>query len=378
MATAQSQETKTRSYFSNTTFFYAFDNEKSGGTGDEKDFKVASSELLGGTPGFVRYNDITGYHNTSKSELFFDPTNNYLGIGLSGSPAPRKNLHVHDSTGSDVAIRMTTNSSGVGVNDGVTIESDGNNLEFQFNSDFVLKRAGTVKYYFNANGLHYGGTAVGNSALNMSSINDRGVLLPSLTTSERDSITAIMPSQDGLLIFNNENKSFDFYDYDASSWRQIGGNPRNAAYLGNTTTTLSATTETHLKAFSARNNYGNNIDGNVSGDYFEILNTTGSFGQYQNFIYTVNLTFSSPVGSPRVEFYVKSSTQSSPTVYNIYHGRYILDFTSSSLETVNFSGVLMLQDTTRVALFYKVVNGTSVNLNSNSKGQGFWLTRIGI
>lgn len=51
---------------------------------------------------------------------------------------------------------------------------------------------------------------------------DAGVLFPRLTTLERDAI-AVSAQDDGLLIYNTDEKCFDYYHALSAAWKQLCG-----------------------------------------------------------------------------------------------------------------------------------------------------------
>ncbi|SMO72775.1 hypothetical protein SAMN06265171_105277 [Chryseobacterium rhizoplanae] len=52
---------------------------------------------------------------------------------------------------------------------------------------------------------------------------DAGALFPRLTTLERDAI-AVSVQEDGLLIYNTDEKCFDYYQALSGTWKQMCGN----------------------------------------------------------------------------------------------------------------------------------------------------------
>lgn len=100
-----------------------------------------------------------------------------------------------------------------------------------------------------------GKIGIGNSnpqaALDISSTNS-GVLLPRLTTLQRDAIA--LPIQRGMIIYNINTEKLNYYDGTTLSWKEVGGGTANPA--------------------------GNNS--NIQ------FNNNGSFGAYTNFVWDNN------------------------------------------------------------------------------------------
>ncbi|WP_426478048.1 hypothetical protein ACP3T3_00775 [Chryseobacterium sp. CBSDS_008] len=59
---------------------------------------------------------------------------------------------------------------------------------------------------------------------------DAGVLFPRLTTLERDAI-AVSTQQDGLLIYNTDEKCFNYYHALSAVWKQMCGMPDSTVPL---------------------------------------------------------------------------------------------------------------------------------------------------
>jgi hypothetical protein len=71
------------------------------------------------------------------------------------------------------------------------------------------------------------GVALGNNAVNASAILDisstaKGILIPRMTTTERNAIT-VGASQDSLMIYNTTTNQYEYYEHATTSWTPLGG-----------------------------------------------------------------------------------------------------------------------------------------------------------
>lgn len=364
MADISDKALKTASYLTVSSVLYIADTSKAGSAGNEKDFRVATQNILGGSPGFIRYNHSSGIYNTSEAQLFYDETNKRVGIGLTGSPAPQDALHLNASGGS-LGIRFTTTPKG--TTNGVKIISDGDDLELDYNTSLLFKESGVIKAFIDDGALHFGNTSVDNAIIGMSLINDKGILLPSLTTAERDAISGFTSSQNGLLIFNETNTRFEFYDFPNSTWLPVGVNSLPSySYVLNSSGSYETLTNATLSRFSG----GANGAASLGVDVIHNLATGNTYFEAKStgvFMVTATIQLSNPEEFSEgllIAWY--HSTPASPTLYN----KLVVEnstYNNRALYTYQVTATIYLAESSRIALFYQVLNGTiSARLNRAS------------
>lgn len=222
MATGLDKEIKTRTYFTPSTFLYAFDDSKLGGAGNEKDFRVAINEVFGlgsSSPGYIPYVDSSGIYQKGDAGLYFDESNEHLGIGFASAPSPRDVLHLHKATTSPVGIRFSNSDLGVSSSDGQKIQGDSTGLiyDVQSGDSHQYLVGGSEVSRVTTGGHVIGSTSLSASAALEVSSTTRGFLPPRMTNAQRNSITS--PAA-GLLIYNTSSSEYQFYD--GSAWASIG------------------------------------------------------------------------------------------------------------------------------------------------------------
>lgn len=251
---------------------------------------VGTTTITSGTSGAIPFNN-AGVYGEDATQLFWDNTNNRLGIGTN---APASPIHlIHGAGASDVTIQgLTTGTThtsyptkgrwGSNFNhsyfsqnaryDGAAwVADDVNKPTSGFELNNFTSAQGLISFYtsqtnnagrgtetvrFNydgnvgmSNGLYLGSVSTSPAAsakLEISSTT-QGLLIPRLTTTEQ---TAISSPANGLTIYNTD--SSDYVVYKSSAWRLIGTDgshyvgttliPKNRASASQTLTGISGLT----------------------------------------------------------------------------------------------------------------------------------------
>ncbi len=356
MANITDKELKPISYLTADSVVYVADDSKAGGAGNEKDVRLTLQSLLGGTPGFVRYNDASGIYNTGEAQLFYNPTTKRFSIGLIGSPVPQDVLHLNSSSGT-FGIRFTTTAKDVTL--GAKIQSDGDSLINDYRTNLLLRYLGTNIGRFDDAGLVLGNsTRKSGSVFDASSITDKGILIPRLTTAQRDAIT-VGSTQNSLLIFNTDNDRYEYYEHSSTSWKPVGAVTQSLNWQdsGNAFVTLSYSANQNDYTNITTNNtaIGNAITYDNSGKYWTVSETGIYNVQAMFYIRDNDNTYT---GDVNVEISCKNSTAASPTIFvntiaQILHEIEYLDF-----HTVVLSATVYLEATSRIK--FQARNSTNV------------------
>ena len=209
-----------RTWVTAATYVYAADDSKGAG---QKDARILMSELLGlgGKAGQIPHVASNGYYQVGDSGLYFDATNEYVSIGLTDDPpTPRNTLHLHKASGAEVGIKFTNTDLGTAIGSGHDIGGSSDGL--RYNAATGTTHRWQVNNVTTAT-VSSGGLAVGTSGINASAIlelssTSKGMLIPRLTTTERNNISSPASS---LLIYNTDETEFQFYN--GSSWTSLGG-----------------------------------------------------------------------------------------------------------------------------------------------------------
>lgn len=154
----------------------------------------------------------------------------------------------------------------------------GQKVELAVKSDGSSRAAGT-EFMATDNGNVGIGTATpdDNAMLEVTSSN-KGVLLPRLSTSERDLIPATLAN--GLLIYNTTQNCFNYYDGSASKWLSLCGTAAPAKFtLQDCSTSPSGPAGTYKAgtALTSANTYTISVNVSEPGNYTMAANTTNGY-----------------------------------------------------------------------------------------------------
>ncbi len=151
--------------------------------------------------------------NFDSNTFVIDSANDRIGIGTT---TPNRSLTI---LGNGISIREEDDGNeAVGIGSGlqtgfIALRNDG--LE-----NTVIRSAVGAETYFNAGSVVFGGTTADASARVQIDSTSQGVLLPRMTTAQRDAINSGTFAT-GLTIYNTTTNTLQFYD--GTTWQNAGG-----------------------------------------------------------------------------------------------------------------------------------------------------------
>ncbi len=138
--------------------------------------------------------------------------------------------------------------------------------------------------------------------------NNTGVLLPRLTTVQRDAITGLATTEDGLTIYNTDEKCYNYYHAGNSTWLSLCGTYKPAVYTVDCSKIKIFGTYTQGTSLNTSNYITMQVTATSAGTYNIIAKTTNGYyfeksGVFPNpGTYTISLTGSgAPSAGPQTD-----------------------------------------------------------------------------
>ncbi|MBK8684382.1 MAG: hypothetical protein IPN26_05005 [Bacteroidetes bacterium] len=203
---------------------------------------------------------------TSKLKFHADFTSENVGIG--GSSTPVSNVHMNNTDGTSMDLKLTNNTTGHTATDGLEIRTTGNaaGIINRESADLNLGTNNTTRVKIQSNGnVGINSSAVPSSALLEVKSTTQGFLPPVMTESQMLAIAAPVA---GLTVYNSTSECL--FSYTGTTWKSMCLFPPmvvNLAYTGanQTVTVPLGYTKAAIECYGAQGGTGGGSAGGVGG-----------------------------------------------------------------------------------------------------------------
>lgn len=203
---------------------------------------------------------------TSKLKFHADFTSENVGIG--GSSTPVSNVHMNNTDGTSMDLKLTNNTTGHTATDGLEIRTTGNaaGIINRESADLNLGTNNTTRVKIQSNGnVGINSSAVPSSALLEVKSTTQGFLPPVMTNTQ---MLAIASPVAGLTVYNSSAECL--FSYTGTIWKSMCALPADTVNLSFTGANQSVTipfgyTKAFIECYGAQGGTGGGAAGGIGG-----------------------------------------------------------------------------------------------------------------